>query len=175
MILHDHPGNHVLDDWKNAARRMHQKWREVENAKRKQRGVFKDLLFGSSNTNQNRGGQRPNRSQHVPMQVDTVTTTEINATRTRLTPKLRKRLRREGKCFYCREKGHTSFDCPELAKQKKAKQKQTQARVTEVAETSTKDDTETKPIDPCMGLAKKISNLTDDQRHNLFSAIEQGF
>src|ERR1700749_4521235 len=149
MILHDHPGNHVLDDWKNAARRIHQKWREVENAKRRQRGVFKDLLFGNTSNNQNRGGQRPNRSQHVPMQVDAVTTTEINATQTRLTPELREKLRHEGRCFYCREKGHSSFDCPELAKMKKAKQKQTQARVTEVTET--KDDTETKPTDPYVG------------------------
>eukprot|EP01135_Chromosphaera_perkinsii_P007664 Nk52_evm1s920 gene=Nk52_evmTU1s920 len=36
----------------------------------------------------------------------------VNAYRGPLTPALRETLRREGRCFYCREKGHLLNDCP---------------------------------------------------------------
>jgi hypothetical protein len=172
ILLHDRPRHYNLEDWKNSARRQHANWRDLENAK-KSRGIFKDIIFG------NQGNQGCQRRQYEPMQVDNATAqANVNTTqRTRLTPELRTQLAREGRCFYCREKGHQSYDCAKAKEAKKQRDKrfgnQGQARVTEVEETSTT----TAPAKPSTSdtIAKKICELTEDQRHTLMTAIEQGF
>jgi hypothetical protein len=38
--------------------------------------------------------------------------------RLKLTPNLRQQLIQEGKCFYCRRKGHMALNCPERSQQR---------------------------------------------------------
>ncbi|TIA47149.1 hypothetical protein D6C77_10331 [Aureobasidium pullulans] len=40
------------------------------------------------------------------------TASSVAATLPKLTDELRQKLRAEGRCFRCRDKGHTSFNCP---------------------------------------------------------------
>ncbi len=51
----------------------------------------------------------PLNSGPAPMQVDAITGRQPYV---KLTEAARAQLRAEGKCFYCREKGHSAFDCP---------------------------------------------------------------
>ena len=48
----------------------------------------------------------------APMQLGSVITAPLTVTKTRLTPALREQLRKEGKCYYCREAGHMLANCP---------------------------------------------------------------
>ena len=48
----------------------------------------------------------------APMQLGAISTAPPTETKTRLTPALREQLRKEGKCYYCREAGHVLADCP---------------------------------------------------------------
>lgn len=60
---------------------------------------------------ESRGGSRPNSSTPdpaAPMEVDA-----IAARRARLTDQERTRLRQEGACFKCRQRGHVAKECPE--------------------------------------------------------------
>src|ERR1700747_183573 len=53
------------------------------------------------------------RQQHAQKDPNAM---EIDAIRKKLTPEELKKLRAEGRCFYCRKQGHMSQNCPDKQK-----------------------------------------------------------
>ena len=99
------------------------------------------------------------------MEVDAVT---ITPQHTKLTPALCEQLCKEGKCFYCRQKGHASYDCPELAKQKKPK-----ARTAEVAATTTENSVKETPTTmDFKSMASTLRNLGEEDRVRLMAEMD---
>ena len=108
----------TYEEWKAAART------EVARIKEK---YSQGLIGPHQNTNQhpprdytshNQSQPRPHpNSQHVPMDVDAVTTQF-----TKLTPEERAQLAKEGRCFRCRLQGHMARNCPKNTQLAKARE-----------------------------------------------------
>jgi hypothetical protein len=90
----------TLEEWKEAARKEIVCISEIDNAN------FKNRRFipRDTNTYQN---NTPKNNTPVPMDVD-ATTIPFQ----KLTDADREKYRKEGRCFWCREKGHMARNCP---------------------------------------------------------------
>src|SRR6201984_1345345 len=64
---------------------------------------------------------------------------EIDTIRRKPTPEELKKLRAEGRCFYCRKQGHMSQNCPDK-KKKTGKHGKTKARSLETKDSSSDSD-----------------------------------
>ena len=103
-----HPKPDTLEEWKEAARRMHKAWMETQQTVQR-RGILDGIMQTPRRTNWQQGQGQQRRRDPNAMDVDAAQTTPV---RTKLTPELREKLRKAGCCFYCRQPGHMSFDCP---------------------------------------------------------------
>ncbi|ETW82568.1 hypothetical protein HETIRDRAFT_316111 [Heterobasidion irregulare TC 32-1] len=92
----------TMDDWVKYTRRFDNQWRELQSIK----SSVPSASVRSNNPFRYNSSNAPSSMNNsvVPMAVDTVRTT--------LTDKERNRLRMEGGCFYCRQKGHMANQCP---------------------------------------------------------------
>jgi hypothetical protein len=90
----------MLDEWKEAARKEIIRISEIDNAN------FKNRRFipHDPNVHQN---NTPKNNTPVPMDVD-ATIIPFQ----KLTDADREKYRKEGRCFWCREKGHMARNCP---------------------------------------------------------------
>jgi hypothetical protein len=73
------------------------------------------------------------------------------------------RLIKENKCFYCKEAGHVSKNCP-----KKKKKPSTSARVTD---TASEADTEATVVTAKDSLLSGIKDLTQQERDELYADL----
>ena len=121
----------TLEDWKKAAINEQKKWAWVKHAKEGEttrREKWKNALDKKGTTTKTRD---PNAMDVNATKVDNVNS---YAKLPRLTDEERERLKAEGRCFRCREKGHVSQECPNFppTKQNKDYQTRPQTRATEI-------------------------------------------
>ncbi|ETW77374.1 hypothetical protein HETIRDRAFT_167449 [Heterobasidion irregulare TC 32-1] len=92
----------TMDDWVKYTRRFDNQWRELQSIK----SSVPSATVRSNNPFRYNSSNAPSSMNNsvVPMAVDSVRTT--------LTDEERNRLRMEGGCFYCRQKGHMANQCP---------------------------------------------------------------
>ena len=91
-----------MDDWVKYTQRFDNQWRELQSI-RSSIPAMTTQRNSSSRYNSSNAPSSMNNSV-IPMAVDAV--------RTPLTDDERFRLRAEGGCFYCRQKGHMANQCP---------------------------------------------------------------
>jgi len=115
--------------------------------------------------------KRPRSDDAVPMDID--------ATRTEYTKRgdsheiKQKRLREEGRCFSCQQKGHLHRDCPKKPSYKPANSKpwekaKTPTQEACVAKIEIDDETNTKK------LAKQVAHLDERGKEDLFQVLLDG-
>jgi Zinc knuckle len=101
------------------------------------------------------------------MDVD-VTTTQSNRT----PDPDREHLIHEGRCFYCKEQGHLSRECPVKKKRNANTTGTTRVRVTETSEVAaTNTPTSSKPTNE--EIAKALKAMSDEERGKLAESLSQ--
>jgi Zinc knuckle len=114
ILNHEWPRPDTLAEWQEAARKHSATWTEQK--------LFKELHGGSlGRITQLLGNARGQQQQCHPQQTPRPApqpqrdpnAMDVDVTTTNRTPDPdRKRLIREGRCFYCKEQGHLSRECP---------------------------------------------------------------
>ena len=102
------PAPNTVVQWIALAKDLNQTWENINQA-RKGRNSRPPSRF-------NNNSSPPSSSISTwrkPTPTIQVKATNTN-TRGKMTPEMRERFSREGRCFFCRELGHTSSTCPEL-------------------------------------------------------------
>jgi Zinc knuckle len=100
------------------------------------------------------------------MDVD-ITTTQNN----RIPDPDREQLIREGHCFYCKEQGHLSRECP--IKKKQNATSTTRACVTETSEVAATTTTTSSDKLSNMEVAKALKAMSDEERGKLAEFLSQ--
>ena len=151
--IHPHP--ETLDQWITRAREQQNAWLNFNTVfgqhlqeQNKQKGNFKE-----------RYQQRQNQQHNDAMDVDTV---QVNA----LTPDECANCMKEGRCFFCKDKGHMSKVCP---KKQKNKQKSQQTWTVEVK--ATKEEEPQDEGSDKVNILSRVGKLLKEDRTAIFDKM----
>ena len=108
----------------------------------------------------NRDKKASRRNEVVPMDIDAAKTL----------PEDKAKLRKEGRCFFCKNQGHISRNCPKRPKNpKETKTPPKKENNRKVATLPPTDEDELKEVDE--DLSQKLTNLTDQDRADLYNRM----
>jgi hypothetical protein len=155
IIERSNPRPNTLDGWQEAARIHHAIWVEL-----------KDIRTNAPPPNRwgnfRRQGQRKQRDPDA-MDVDS-----INLQKTgRLSDEDKARLIKENKCFYCKEVGHISRNCPKK-KKKNDSRPPAKARTTD---TESIADSEATAVTNKDSILSGIKDLSQQERDELYADL----
>ena len=165
-ILNRRPIPRTLDQWQVTARE------EVEAQALKKANIgakpkywlsARESLWQNSQTKTKEKEKKPRDPD--AMDIDAVRTSNMSS-------KERQELMKDGKCFYCRNKGHRARDCPEKGKIKgKQKAQESRARSASIEEVEEEPEKEKEPLEPSK--AKEDSPPKYDNKDHIRSAIRR--
>ena len=155
-----------IDEWEEAARREVRRYSIIKEAMGARGNPF-------MSTRQSRWMEalkktKPRKDEAVPMDIDLARTEEVSAAKTRHFPQKNKdqeRMKKEGLCFGCQQKGHLRQDCPKGKGPNSKTQPKAEGRVAAVEADDSKE--EGSPPD----LARQIRSLDDEGRENLLTTL----
>jgi Zinc knuckle len=173
------PRPQTLAEWQEAARTHTAAWTEQK--------LFKELHGGSigritqllGNPQGQQQQRRPQQQQQcsapqcsAPQRDPDAMDVDVTTTQSNRTPDPdRERLIREGHCFYCKEQGHLSRECPKKKKQNIAGT--TRARVTETTEVTATPTTTSPDKLTNTEVAKALKAMSDEERGKLAEYLSQ--
>jgi Zinc knuckle len=170
------PRPETLAEWQEAARKHSAAWTEQKLFKEMHGGGslgrITQLLGNAQGQQQQRRPQQPPCPAPRPQRdADAM---DVDVTTTNRTPDPdRERLIREGRCFYCKEQGHLSRECPVKKKRNANATGTTRTRVTETSEvTTTPAPTSSKELSNAE-VAKALKAMTDEERGKLAEFLSQ--
>ena len=150
-----HPRPETLDQWITGAREQQNAWLNFNTVFgrylqewNKQKGNFKEQYQ-----------QRQNQQHNDAMDVDTI---QVNA----LTLDECANYMKEGRCFFCKDKGHMSKACP---KKQKNKQKSQQTRTVEVK--ATKEEEPQEEENDKAKILSRVGKLSKEDRMAIFDEM----
>ena len=155
-----------IDEWEEAARREVRRYSIIKEAMGTRGNPF-------MSTRQSRWMEalkktKPRKDEAVPMDIDLARLEEISTAKTRHFPQKNKdqeRMKKEGLCFGCQQKGHLRRDCPKGKGPRSKAQPKAEGRVAAVEADNSK--VEGSPPD----LARQIRSLDDEGRENLLTTL----
>ena len=155
-----------IDEWEEAARREVRRYSIIKEAMGARGNPF--MSTRQSKWMDALKKTKPRRDETIPMDIDSARAEEISSGKTRRFPQKNKdqeRMKKEGLCFGCQQKGHLRRDCPKGKGPNSRIPPKTEGRA------ATVDTKDSKKEGQTPDLAGQIRSLDDEGRENLLTTL----
>jgi len=155
-----------IDEWEEAARREVRRYSIIKEAMGARGNPF--MSIRQSRWIEALKKTKPRKDEAVPMDINLARTEEISSGKTSRFPQRNKdqeRMKKEGLCFGCQQKGHLHCDCPKGNGSSSKTLPKSEGRAAAVETEDLKKNGQ--PPD----LARQIRSLDDEGRENLLTSL----